>query len=84
MMDTLRSYVHLSNRQAANIVNKWLYKILSPADRFAKFFLIKAALFDCKIRNIAFYLNNVLGLLFLNICKQFFCSKRNFSINYVF
>jgi hypothetical protein len=56
MMDTLRSYVKsLSNCQAANIVNKWLYKImLSPADRFAKFFLIKAALFDCKIRNIAF------------------------------
>jgi Na+/H+-dicarboxylate symporter len=40
MMDTLRSYVNsLSNCQAANIVNKWLYKImLSPADRFAKFF----------------------------------------------
>jgi hypothetical protein len=56
MMDTLRSYVHsLSNRQAANIVNKWLYKImLSPADRFAKFFLIKAALFDCKIRILRF------------------------------
>jgi hypothetical protein len=44
------------------LVNKWLYKI-TPADRFANFFLIKAALFDCKIRNIAFYLNNVLGLL---------------------
>jgi hypothetical protein len=26
---------------AANIVNKWLYKImLSPADRFANFFLL--------------------------------------------
>jgi hypothetical protein len=45
MMDTLRSYVHsLSNCQAANIVNKWLYKImLSPADRFANF-LIKSCL----------------------------------------
>jgi Na+/H+-dicarboxylate symporter len=40
LVDTLRSYVNsLSNCQAANIVNKWLYKImLSPADRFANFF----------------------------------------------
>jgi hypothetical protein len=55
MMDTLRSYVHsLSNRQAANIVNKWLYKIMLLQLIDLRNFLIKAALFDCKIRNIAF------------------------------
>jgi hypothetical protein len=54
MMDTLRSYVNsLSNRQAANIVNKWLYKIML-SQLIDLRILIKAALFDCKIRNIAF------------------------------
>jgi hypothetical protein len=48
------------------------------------FFLIKAALFDCKIRNIAFYLNNVLGLLFLNnFVKQFFLPERGvFTVSF--